>query len=140
METYCSFQFAFQHEAYLHVFRNKTLIVAIKNYPKADMKVFLSCPNILDLYTLLKIFCLGLFQLKKIVAFNLFQSPSNFNVTKIFLKHRSSRRRYSERKVVLFEVQQRSEKIKIYVNFILTKRLDTPGTVQFNIPSRVNIP
>ena len=114
--------------------------MAIKNYPKSDMKFFLSCPNILDLYTLLKIFCLGLFQLKKIVAFNLFQSPSNFNVMKIFLKHRNSRRRYSERNVVLFEVQQRSEKIKIYVNFILTKRLDTPRTVQFNIPQELTYP
>ena len=39
----------------------------------------------------------------------------------------------------LLEVPQKSVKIKIYVNFISTKRLDIPGAVRVNITSRVNI-
>lgn len=37
--------------------RNKTLVIAVKNYVKVDIKVFSSCRILLDFFTLLHIFC-----------------------------------------------------------------------------------
>ena len=39
---------------------NQTFATVVKMYVKVDIKVFLPCPILLDLYTLFQIFCLGL--------------------------------------------------------------------------------
>ena len=40
--------------------RNETLAVAVKKHAKVDIKLFLSCPVLLDLSILFQIFCPGL--------------------------------------------------------------------------------
>ena len=41
-------------------FRNETLAVAVKKHVKVDIKLFLSCPVLLDFSILFQIFCPGL--------------------------------------------------------------------------------
>ena len=40
--------------------RNKIFVIAVKNYAEAVIKVFCTCPILLDFFTLLQIFCPGL--------------------------------------------------------------------------------
>ena len=41
--------------------RNTILAIAVKDYAKTDTKVLWSCPVLLDLFTLLQVFCPALF-------------------------------------------------------------------------------
>ena len=40
--------------------RNTFLVIAVKNYAKADTKVFCFCPIFLEFFTLLHVFCQSL--------------------------------------------------------------------------------
>ena len=42
-------------------FKNKKIVVAVQNYAEEAIKVFCSCSDLVDLFTLFQIFCSGLY-------------------------------------------------------------------------------